>query len=411
MPNFCKKCGSQLYDSNDCPVCGTQQTSPIAEPVAIPQSAPVSIHPKTEAQKKVLKKKIIRAKNKARKNVDKTLKLNYMSKFQKTTRIVVNCVSLMLVCVIALSLIVGTLAYFDKINVPVVNNALESIGITRKTDCEPKNEKTNDKKPEPEVTDGESALKKARTLAKDHGYTTAVDELILVNKYTENSVTYYELQQYHNEIPVYKKTVVLCVDKDGQVIKETVELADIDITDTNPELYYDYAQVCIRDDLMYNQPDFIYSIDIADVNIEEYSPNQLVYYLDNDSVAHLAYKLNITASGIPYIYVIDAYTGVIHHSELIVQDTDEEPTSDPDSATLTEPSTPTEATPVKDHKDEDSKSTPTSVKPSEEDDNNKPDFTFILLIIGGVLILIAVVFIILKSKKKGSSASKYPKTF
>lgn len=408
MPNFCKKCGSQLYDTNDCPVCGTQQTSPQEEPAPAPQpTTPVSIHPKTDAQKKKLKKKIIHAKNKAKKNVDRTMKLKYMSIFQKTTRIAVKCISLLLVCVIALSLIVGALTYYGKLDVPFVTKALTSVGIKNdKNESEDKEDEP--KKPEPEVTDSVSALKKAQEFAIESGYPIAAENLTFVQLYNEDSTTCYEFQQTHNNIPVYDRTVIICVDEDGQIAGKTLYLAEIDTEIVEPQLYYEYAQICIREDLSYNQPDFIYSIEPSDVNIKEYTSNQLVYFIDEDDDAHLSYKLEVNVVSETYIYVLDALEGIIYDQKRVLPDDENTIENLP---TEPESDVPTDKPPHIASGTHDRSSTPTTVEPMVSKKPKTPDFTYILLIVGGVLILIAIVLIILKTKKKSSSASKYPKTF
>lgn len=408
MPIFCEKCGSQLYSDDICPICGTavvQNKTTEPEP---PQASAQSLYPMTDAQKQKLKNKIIHRKNKARKNVEKTLKLRHLSNTQKGVRITLMCTALLLVCVIVLTSVLSALVYFNKADIPFISKALASVGVVNKSD------KAAKKAPAPQVTDADSALKKAKSLAKDKGYTTAAEELVLIKEYSENNTTNYEFQQKHNNIPVFAKLVVLCVDNHGHIINKTIELTDINTDDVVPTLDKDWAKICIRDDIMQNQSDFIYKIDSNEVLIEEYSENQLVYFTDANETAYLSYKLNITALDTSYIYVVDAHEGTVYYSEKL-ELANQGPTTEPTG--ITAPPVTDEPTQTEEITASADSATATEKVPENNNINNnkkssKPDFTLIFIIAGSVILLVAILFVVFKLKRKNSDgASKYPKTF
>lgn len=379
MPIFCQKCNSQLFDVTVCPICGTQVTNNSQTTEIKAESTQItSINPKTETQKKKLKKKIIRKKNKARKNAEKVIKRKQMPKIHKTTKAAIIAVSILLALTLIVSTALCTLVYFDNIDIPFVSETLHGIGL-----ISDKNTKSI------KVTDENSAIKEAKNIAHTLGFEHAADELTLISSYKSGELTNYELQQNHNGIPVFSKTIILCVDKHGNVTKRTANLIEINTNDTVPTIEYSKLVTCLYDNLR-SLPTFPYRIDESDIIIDSFTNENLVYFAADNGV-FLSYKLNITAIDKTYIYILNAHDGTIYYQEYIP------PMTDATAESTTPDSTDT--------------STPDTEKIIENVKPHKFNFRPIILVACGLVVIAFVILIITKTKKKKSSASKYPKTF
>ena len=86
----------------------------------------------------------------------------------------------------------------------------------------------------------DDAIKAAQSVADLLGITDAEKELKINNVNTIDDDTYYRMQQYYNDIPVYGRSVVIAADDMGQALTLTANTESISIN-------YDYTKY-ISDD-------------------------------------------------------------------------------------------------------------------------------------------------------------------
>lgn len=149
MAKFCGKCGSPLTNGM-CPECD-EKTLPMISPEDAEKHRKELEKQQRELRKeyekqqekeekkeeKKIEKKIKKAEKKAAKKAErkaerkakKKAKWKALTKKQKTTRIILKIVALLLSAFIIFSLVAGVLCYFNIVDIPFVNNILVSTGL------------------------------------------------------------------------------------------------------------------------------------------------------------------------------------------------------------------------------------------------------------------------------------------
>ncbi|MGN1160991.1 MAG: M4 family metallopeptidase, partial [Candidatus Fimenecus sp.] len=150
----------------------------------------------------------------------------------------------------------------------------------------------------------DDAIKAAQSVAGILGITDAEKELKISNVNKVDGDTYYRMQQYYNDIPVYGRSVVVAADADGNATALT--------SNTVP--------AAIDSNLDFSQPDFSKKISKyvhkeMDKNAEilyteeENESNRVIYTYGNKPV--LAYNLTILTDFGAYGILVDAKTGKV----------------------------------------------------------------------------------------------------
>lgn len=97
------------------------------------------------------------------------------------------------------------------------------------------------------IPDVDNAIQQVAKLGEDYGYENALSELTEKNTTTVDGDTYYRLQQNYQGIPVYGRTVVCAIDRDGNVTSITGNVQDIDQNiNLTPSITSEQAQESIR---------------------------------------------------------------------------------------------------------------------------------------------------------------------
>lgn len=151
MAKFCGKCGSPLNENGVCLNCENTAALPALSPEEIEKQQKELKKQQEQIRKeyekrqekeekkeeKKIEKKIKKAEKKAAKKAEKKAerkakkkaKWKALTKKQKTTRIIIKLVALLLGAFIVFSLVAGVLCYFNIVNIPFVNNMLITMGI------------------------------------------------------------------------------------------------------------------------------------------------------------------------------------------------------------------------------------------------------------------------------------------
>lgn len=117
MAKFCKRCGSRLDEmTGRCPNCDRYEYNPNPWEMENPMGIP--------AQEKPLTKKELKAEKKKQKRAQRTFK-------QKIKRFFIKLLAVILALLIAAGGCMCTLVYFDKIDVPIIKNVFNKIGVSR----------------------------------------------------------------------------------------------------------------------------------------------------------------------------------------------------------------------------------------------------------------------------------------
>lgn len=172
-----------------------------------------------------------------------------------------------------------------------------------------------------QVHDEKSAIEAAGSVASQLGLTDAEKELKVENVTIVDEDSYYRLQQYYNDIPVYGRSVVVAANADGEVTALTANSISVgDNIKLDPEIKMEEAvrsvEKYIKDELVSDR--FEVTTYAKDSAFVIYSSE------NNDSV--LAYNL-ISSITVPtggfynYEFIIDAHSGeVLKHYSLDLQD-------------------------------------------------------------------------------------------
>ena len=147
------------------------------------------------------------------------------------------------------------------------------------------------------ITDEQSAIEAVDSVSDILGIDNAENELQVSSVNTIDGDTFYRLQQYYNDIPVYGKSINMAVDTDGQALGLT---SNYYILETNLDTELKASQADIEKSLKKH-------FDNQDIVLEEIDNSKLVYYVTENNKITLAYELFNTVPG--YIVFIDANSG------------------------------------------------------------------------------------------------------
>lgn len=250
MDKFCGKCGAKLdEDTGFCPNCDSDKLNKQAE---IPEEVEKSKSKQDTASesKKPLSKKEAKkqrkADKKAAKKAKKKEKWASMTFGQKVRKFFTKLIAIVLCLVILLSFILGTLVYFDLVDVPVISTIMDKIGIKDIPEPDTGHIQIGGKFTSINVVDSNSAIAAAQEVAKNSGLENAANELSVASINAVDGVTYYRLQQNYNGIPVYGRTFIISADDSGNTQSLTSNSIDIDDVDTSKTISLEEAKAIIK---------------------------------------------------------------------------------------------------------------------------------------------------------------------
>lgn len=308
MQKFCSNCGSELDKTGVCTVCNNAPS----ENATANNDAPSDIniqdvhqskftYNKTPHEKAKLKRKIKKAKDKARKNVKHTLKWKKMSKKQRTTAVAVRAVAALLCVLVVVGASLGALTYFGVADIGFMNQALNKIGLTT---ADTSGADTMENFTNIIVKDEESAIKAAQDAAKKLGLKNAANHLNVSLYETVNDITYCRMQQTHKGIPVYNNGIVITADKNGHVLGCSSNLSDIKTVNTEHTLTRATAYEKIQEYLANKGTS-------ADIAIMMFSHDELCYIISSDKKAYLYYDLLVCFNSNMHHVLINANTAEV----------------------------------------------------------------------------------------------------
>lgn len=280
MNNFCAKCGSRLNPENgSCPKCSTES--------------------KTSSFSEI---------SKQRKRIEKTEK-KQKNKFK---RFLVKTVAILLTVAILFSAVSCALVYFDKVDIPFVESAMNFLGVKESSD-EGKNGNESigfqSSLENAVITDAQSAIEAVKASADELGLENAADELTLKKESTVNGITYYRLQQNYKGIPVYGSEVVVCTDRRGKMLITNNNCKDV--AKEIPLVPTIKKELVEKNLLVYLTTNHgIADIDNIEIN-DLLSENLVIYFCVNDSNPVLAYVCTTQNAALVDYLIVDASTGEI----------------------------------------------------------------------------------------------------
>ena len=154
------------------------------------------------------------------------------------------------------------------------------------------------------VKDETTALQAVAQAADSLGLSKPEEQLQVQSTMEYDDHTYYRMQRYCNDIPIYGKQVVLAAGQDGTVVAMTASEAVAECEATEPALDPQTA----GDSLSFYFQDLVPAP-------ESLTKEQLCYYPMEDGTLKLSYCLDLTESGFPYRVILDAVDGTVLHSE------------------------------------------------------------------------------------------------
>lgn len=261
MAKFCGKCGTKLDETTGlCPNCDADKLNKQTElPESVEESKPKQDMgselkkplSKKEAKKqrktdKKAEKKDKKAQKKAAKKAKKKEKWASMTLGQKARKFFTKLIAILLCFVVLLSIISGTLVYFDIADVPVVSTIMDKIGIKEIPKADSGHIQIGGKFTSINVVDSNSAIAAAQDAAKNFGLENAANELSVASINAVDGVTYYRLQQNYKGIPVYGRTFIISADDLGNTQSLTSNSIDIDDVDTSKTISLEEAKTIIK---------------------------------------------------------------------------------------------------------------------------------------------------------------------
>lgn len=128
MAKYCKYCGSLLDDaSGKCPICDKTE---VAKKAAEVKDASSHVQ---EEQKQLSKKEMKAEKKRLKKQAKKDKKKQKCAQLttkQKVKRFFIKFIAVLLALVIAAGGCVCVLVYFDKVDIPIIKNAFNKLGVS-----------------------------------------------------------------------------------------------------------------------------------------------------------------------------------------------------------------------------------------------------------------------------------------
>lgn len=314
MAKFCGKCGAKLDEATGlCPNCDVDKLNKQTEtPEAVKKPKPkqdTASEPKKPLSKKEAKKqhkadkkaakKDKKAQKKAVKKAKKKEKWAKLTFGQRVRKIFTKFIAIVLCLVILLSIISGTLVYFDIVDVPVISTVMDKMGIKDIPEPDIGHIQIGGKFTSINVVDSDSAIAAAQEVAKNSGLENAANELSVANINAVDGVTYYRLQQNYNGIPVYGRTFIISADDSGNTQSLISNSIDIDDVDTSKTLSLEEAKTIIKNYL----DTTLKSSNGSTIVFNSYS--EIIYTFSDVSPA-FAYKFNAMVENELY----DVFLGV-----------------------------------------------------------------------------------------------------
>jgi len=261
MQKFCTKCGGKLDENTGkCPNCDQETVDTSQSFFKKPDSASdINVVPE-QAKKSPIVDPIQETNKKAAKKAAKKAKLASMSTGKKVKRWLLRATALLLSAVILVTSVLGTLVYFDILNIPFMLNAMHKMGI------------------QTYHATHEKEIEKNLPETDESGFT-------YYNSSEDNFVTEEGVKFVNNELLVYLESASykedledFLLDYDGKIVGELPELARYQIL-FDDELSYDELMDII-DELEYE--DWVDSASLNyvvrfDVSSSEYYPDDALW--------------------------------------------------------------------------------------------------------------------------------------
>lgn len=310
MAKFCGKCGTKLDEATGlCPNCDADKLNKQSEtPEAVEEPKPKQ--DMASEPEKPLSKKEVKKQRKVDKKAKKKEKLASPTFGQKVRKVL----SKVLVWVILLAFLSGGILYclvhFNLIEIPVISNTLDLLGIVSEDDS--KITQSNHLEAgftDILVVDESSAISAAREAAKILGIGNVADELTVQSINTVDGTTYYRLQQNHQGVPIMGKTMVVIADDLGNAVGFTTNTISLDRVDfgTSPDI----ETVLLNLTIYLNEHG--YNLNEQDIMVEKYSDDKRAYY-ESDSGIIPVYVLQVFLNKSPLSFAtvtINAQSGEI----------------------------------------------------------------------------------------------------
>lgn len=290
MANYCGKCGSKLDEATGiCPNCDAAK---------IKQHYDKTTEDKTPVRKedkidKRTKKKELKARKKA---VKQEKRANWSTGKKVASFLGKPLLTAILLAVLAAG-ITGTLAYFDVVDIPVVEQIITHLGFgsDKPTDdlyFQSLSNGFTDRK----ITDKESALEALEDVADVIGIENVQGEFVACEENAVFGNTYYRFQQEYEGIPIYGRSIVVVADKNGNSLSLSGNYLNIEDVNTIPVINESSA------------------LEIAHQHYGKdavISSDGLSIYSFGDSTFELAWILNVRTNQAIEVCILSANSGKI----------------------------------------------------------------------------------------------------
>lgn len=314
MAKFCGKCGSPLDKNGLCPKCDVYNSNETKENKINKKENSRQQNIPLNAGKAEESVETTQEQNKDEKKVEKKHrkkeKRSSMTFGQKAKRFLVKFIAVLLALAILAGSVSCALVYFNIADIPFIEKVMGWFGYEKEQPEETHFANLTGKFTDEKITNSDEAIKAAQNAASQLGLQTATDELSLLKEDTVGELTYYRLQQNYQGIPVYGKTIVVVVDKNGEAKGITSNAIEVNSIQTFPKVSADGLEKIIGSKL-----------NIKDSNLEDEEgleePNDsvlLTIFEKEKGNCLLAYIVSIGVKEI----IVNAETGEIELSKSII---------------------------------------------------------------------------------------------
>lgn len=312
MAKFCGKCGSKLDEATGlCSKCDAEKLAKLSvESEKQEEKQDASVKPEKPLSKKEIKKQ-----KKADKKAAKKAKRAGWSIGKKIRRFLLKFILIILLIGAIVAGVLGTLVYFDYVDIPLISDLFDFIGVELPTDDETEefnilSEKFTDIK----ITDINSAIQATQEGARILGIEDAAKELSVNSVDEIGNLTYYRLQQNYSGYPVYGRTFVLVSNGDtaSNLTSNCFSISDVEIN-------VDITQNDVRDSI-YSYLKKIVGTDSFDYfDMDTLSDDMLCIYTFEDRTARLTYRVIVNTEYGSFEFFVDTITSeVLFYNEDVV---------------------------------------------------------------------------------------------
>lgn len=159
------------------------------------------------------------------------------------------------------------------------------------------------------ITDEKTAIEAVATVSNILGIDNTEKELKVSSVNTIDGDSYYRMQQYYNDIPVYGRSIAVSADADGNATALTSNFSVIaDNIDLNPTATQEQINQAINE-----------CLDTENTDIQEINDDRIVIYnLGDIEKPLLAYNLTVSTDENIYSIIVDAKTGAVKNCDALL---------------------------------------------------------------------------------------------